>query len=134
MIVDLRRLFMNIKTIMSVAIGGFLGGITRYELSALLGGDGILYANLIGSFLLAFITYYFIERGLLAAWLNAGIGTGFIGAFTTFSSLATTIVKLESQGIIASVGYFLVSSLGGLVLALLGFMLARKYGGPRQDD
>ncbi|MCC4372604.1 fluoride efflux transporter FluC [Limosilactobacillus reuteri] len=125
---------MNIKTIMSVAIGGFLGGITRYELSALLGGDGILYANLIGSFLLAFITYYFIERGLLAAWLNAGIGTGFIGAFTTFSSLATTIVKLESQGVIASIGYFLVSSLGGLVLALLGFMLARKYGGPRQND
>lgn len=125
---------MNIKTIMSVAIGGFLGGITRYELSVLLGGDGILYANLIGSFLLAFITYYFIERGLLAAWLNAGIGTGFIGAFTTFSSLATTIVKLESQGIIASIGYFLVSSLGGLALALFGFMLARKYGGPRQDD
>lgn len=125
---------MNIKTIMSVAIGGFLGGITRYELSVLLGGAGILYANLIGSFLLAFITYYFIERGLLAAWLNAGIGTGFIGAFTTFSSLATTIVKLESQGVIASIGYFLVSSLGGLVLALLGFMLARKYGDPRKDD
>ena len=125
---------MNIKTILSVSIGGFLGGITRYELSVLLGGDGILYANLIGSFLLAFITYYFIERGLLAAWLNAGIGTGFIGAFTTFSSLATTIVKLESQGIIASIGYFLVSSLGGLALALLGFMLARKYGGSRQDD
>lgn len=125
---------MNIKTIMSVSIGGFLGGITRYELSVLLGDDGILYANLIGSFLLAFITYYFIERGLLAAWLNAGIGTGFIGAFTTFSSLATTIVKLESQGIIASIGYFLVSSLGGLALALLGFMLARKYGGSRQDD
>ena len=125
---------MNIKTIMSVSIGVFLGGITRYELSVLLGGDGILYANLIGSFLLAFITYYFIERGLLAAWLNAGIGTGFIGAFTTFSSLATTIVKLESQGIIASIGYFLVSSLGGLALALLGFMLARKYGGSRQDD
>ena len=125
---------MNIKTIMSVSIGGFLGGITRYELSVLLGGDGILYANLIGSFLLAFITYYFIERGLLAAWLNAGIGTGFIGAFTTFSSLATTIVKLESQGIIASIGYFLVSSLGGLALALLGFMLARKYGDSRQDD
>ena len=119
---------MNIKTIMSVAIGGFLGGITRYELSVLLGGDGILYANLIGSFLLAFITYYFIERGLLAAWLSVGMGTGFIGAFTTFSSLATTIVKL------ASIGYFLVSSLGGLALALLGFMLARKYGGPRQND
>ena len=125
---------MNIKTIMSVAIGGFLGGITRYELSILLGDDGILYANLIGSFLLAFITYYFIERGLLAAWLNAGMGTGFIGAFTTFSSLATTIVKLESQGVIVSICYFLVSSLGGLTLALLGFMLARKYGGPRQND
>ena len=134
MIADLRRFFMNIKTITSVAIGGFLGGIVRYELSVLLDGDGILYANLIGSFLLAFITYYFIERGLLAAWLNAGIGTGFIGAFTTFSSLAITIVKLESQGLIASIGYFLVSSLGGLALALLGFMLARKYGGPQQND
>lgn len=125
---------MNIKTIISVAIGGFLGGIVRYELSVLLDGDGILYANLIGSFLLAFITYYFIERGLLAAWLNAGIGTGFIGAFTTFSSLAITIAKLESQGLIASIGYFLVSSLGGLALTLLGFMLARKYGGPQQND
>lgn len=52
---------MNIKTIMSVAIGGFLGGITRYELSVLLGDDGILYANLIGSFLLAFITYYLLS-------------------------------------------------------------------------
>ena len=123
---------MNIKTIMSVAIGGFLGGITRYELSALLGGDGILYANLIGSFLLAFITYYFIERGLLAAWLNAGIGTGFIGAFTTFSSLATTIVKLESQGVIASIGYFLVSSLGLSPSPPLPFMMHRTDRHPRQ--
>ena len=64
----------------------------------------------------------------------SGWELAFIGAFTTFSSLATTIVKLESQGIIASIGYFLVSSLGGLALALLGFMLARKYGGPRQND
>ncbi len=99
---------MNIKTIMSVAIGGFLGGITRYELSALLGGDGILYANLIGSFLLAFITYYFIERGLLAAWLNAGIGTGFIGDFTTFSRIASTILNHESQGLNPENGYKLL--------------------------
>lgn len=120
---------MKIKAIISVAIGGFLGGLARYELSVLLSSDGLLYANLLGSFLLAFVTYYFIERGLLAAWLNAGIGTGFIGAFTTFSSLTTTIVKLESQSLITSFGYFLVSSLGGLALALLGFILARKFGG-----
>ena len=49
---------MNIKTIMSVAIGGFLGGIIRYELSVLLGDDGILYANLIGSFLLYNLLFY----------------------------------------------------------------------------
>ena len=54
---------MNIKTIMSVAIGGFLGGITRYELSVLLGGDGFYMPTLLVHFLLAFITYYFIERG-----------------------------------------------------------------------
>ena len=61
---------MNIKTIMRVSIGGFLGGITRYELSVLLGGDGILYANLIGSFLLAFITYYFIEGGAISSMVK----------------------------------------------------------------
>ncbi|MBB1123344.1 fluoride efflux transporter FluC [Limosilactobacillus albertensis] len=125
---------MDSRTIISVAAGGFLGGITRYELGFLLGNNGVLCANLIGSFLLSFITYYFIDRKPLATWLNAGIGIGFIGAFTTFSSLITTIIKLESQDLIASIAYFLVSSLGGLTLALLGFVLARKYGRHQQND
>lgn len=125
---------MNLKTLISVAIGGFIGGIARYFFSDMFGSDGILYANLIGSFLLSFLTYYVMERGFLAAWLNAGIGTGFIGAFTTFSSFTTAFIKIENQNFIGAMGYFLVSSLGGLSLAILGFALAQKCGGRRNHD
>lgn len=122
---------MDVKTIISVAGGGFLGGIARYWLSLHFTNSGILIANLGGCFLLSFLTYYVIERGLLANWLNAGLGTGFIGAFTTFSSFATTTINYSSPW--SGLGYFLLSAIGGLALALLGFIVAKQCGVKQND-
>lgn len=110
------------KNIISVAALAFIGGSGRYLFSQWWGAGGILAANLIGCFVLAFLTYYIIERGLLAGWLNTGIGTGMIGAFTTFSSFATLTIK---EGASAGLLYFLASAIGGLACAYLGFILAR---------
>lgn len=119
---------MKLKNIVSVAIFGFIGGILRYLLSNAFDTNGVLFANLLGCFLLAFLTYYVIERGLLVSWLNAGLGTGLIGAFTTFSSFATATIKLAKGSLWQAGGYLLVSMFGGLLMALLGMVLARYLG------
>lgn len=119
---------MKLKNVVSVAGFGFIGGILRYLLSTALSDSGILVANLIGCFLLAFLTYYVIERDLLAGWLNVGIGTGLIGAFTTFSSFTTSVIKLGQHNCLAMTGYLLVSIAGGLLMALAGMLLAKYLG------
>ena len=119
---------MKLKNAISVAVFGFAGGVCRALLSVALDANGVLLANLLGCFFLAFLTYYVIERDLLAGWLDAGLGTGLIGAFTTFSSFSTTTIKLAQHSLINAGGYLLVSMGGGLVLAGLGMLLARYLG------
>lgn len=116
---------MKIRNIAAVAVFAFVGGLLRYLLSISLSEWGILVANLVGCFILSFLTYYVIERDLLAGWLNLGLGTGLIGAFTTFSSFATSVVKLSRSSLLIGGGYFLVSLLGGFLAALLGYLLAQ---------
>ncbi|HJA27556.1 MAG TPA: CrcB family protein [Candidatus Limosilactobacillus intestinigallinarum] len=119
---------MKLTNAISVAAFGFAGGICRALLSTALDANGVLIANLLGCFLLAFLTYYVIERDLLAGWLNAGLGTGLIGAFTTFSSFSTTTIRLAQHSLLRGGGYLLVSMIGGLVMAGLGMLLARYLG------
>lgn len=120
---------LKLKNALSVAAFAFLGGAGRDIFSQCFSSAGILFANLLGCFLLAFLTYYVIERDLLAGWLDAGLGTGLIGAFTTFSSFATATVKLGQGSVLVAGAYFLASALGGLVMAWLGFVLAKRLAG-----
>ena len=117
---------MKTKNILSVAGFAFVGGILRYFLTIVTPGMGILLANWLGCFLLSFLTYYVIERDLLAGWLNLGLGTGLIGAFTTFSSFTTTTIQLGQQDGRFAIVYGLASLIGGLVLALTGYWLAKR--------
>ena len=74
----------KLKNYLSVAFFAFFGGLGRYYLGVLWQSTGTIVANLLGCFLLSFLTYYVIELNILSGWLNVGLGTGFIGAFTTF--------------------------------------------------
>lgn len=116
---------MKIRNIAAIAVFAFVGGLLRYLLSISLSEWGILVANLVGCFILSFLTYYVIELDLLVGWLNLGLGTGLIGAFTTFSSFATSVVNLSRSSLLIGGGYFLVSLLGGFFAALLGYLLAQ---------
>ena len=116
---------MKIKNLVAVVVFAFFGGIFRYLFSFNLGEWGIMIANLVGCFLLSFLTYYVIERDLLAGWLNLGLGTGLVGAFTTFSSFTTSVLNLSKSNFWVGSGYFLVSLLGGFFAAFIGFILAQ---------
>ncbi len=114
-------------TTVFVAAGGVLGVLARYGLSRLTLHHGSLIwttvgINLVGSFLL----------GVLAAepWFSRdvreGIGVGFLGGFTSFSTFSVQIVLEVDAGEPARAGLYLAASVvGGIVAAAAGFALGR---------
>ncbi|WP_138495416.1 fluoride efflux transporter CrcB [Paenibacillus pinistramenti] len=110
-----------------VAIGSFAGAVCRYGSVTYLGAKfprlvlpvGTLFVNLLGAFLLGLLT------GMDAnAEMTLLIGTGFMGAFTTFSTFQYELVQLGSQKRFGTAGrYLLLSVVLGLVLAYAGYEL-----------
>ena len=117
----------KLKNYLSVAFFAFFGGLGRYYLGVLWQSTGTIVANLLGCFLLSFLTYYVIELNILSGWLNVGLGTGFIGAFTTFSSFTVDFMKLiHAHLMIHAVVYLIISIFGGFLCVFLGYVLANK--------
>jgi CrcB protein len=119
--------------ILGVMLGGALGALCRYGVNVgmqvALGKLAFPWAtfliNVIGSFVLAFL-FFSHYWGLPNSWRIA-IGTGFLGAFTTFSTFELeTLQMLESGKIILAAAYVLSSVLLGLLAALLGLFLALR--------
>lgn len=126
------------KVYLFVGIGGAIGSILRYLVSIVtleyFGTGfpyGTLFVNLVGSFVLAWFTSRIIALNKIAEYLSAAIGTGLIGSFTTLSTLSVDVVALAEKGHLSYVIiYFLMSILGGLLLAFAGLTLGknRKMG------
>jgi CrcB protein len=108
-----------------VGIGGFLGAISRFGVSQWLNPPlprfpyGTLTVNLLGSFLLGWIT----GRPLSEPWILL-FGTGFMGAFTTFSTLKWESIQLiQSKEWRRLLFYLGVSYSAGILLAFAGFLI-----------
>ncbi|GMA52105.1 putative fluoride ion transporter CrcB 1 [Alicyclobacillus contaminans] len=116
----------------AVALGGFLGACARYWLTEQLGTVhgfpvATLLINLAGSFVLAWFYTFTLERMPIHPHVRIGFGTGFIGAFTTFSTLNVELWSLWRNGLwLAFAAYLVASYLGGLACAGLGYGLAMR--------
>ena len=119
--------------LVAMAAAGALGALARYgvSLAALrwLPPEfpyGTLFANLSGCFLLGALTELTLEKGLLAPEWRAVAGTGFLGAFTTFSTFGVETLQAMEAGewgiAAANVGFNVVA---GIALAAAGFWAAR---------
>lgn len=105
-----------------IALGGFLGAMARYlfylaaESRFRQPKIATLLVNVLGSFLLG----AFVGSGNLSVfWL-----TGFLGAFTTFSTMALDAVKDFEEGRwLQGISYLLANLIGGLALFMLAYML-----------
>ena len=117
----------TLREFAAVAIGGALGTGLRFMIDALVGQPiSTLIVNVAGSFALALL----VARvwPIAASWLRAGLGTGLLGSFTTFSALAVAIVQFGFTG--AAV-LDLVLSLGlGLLAAFAGLRLGSRRPTP----
>lgn len=118
-----------------VGIGGFFGAIARYvvdtwvaERAGVTFPFGTLVVNLSGSFVLGVLFALALERGMLPAEIRAPILIGFIGAYTTFSTLALESWRLLENGSYALGLANLVGSMAlGIVAVAAGLLLGRAF-------
>jgi fluoride exporter len=115
-------------TTLYVAIGGVLGVLARFGIGRLtLHHEALLWStvgiNVAGSFVL----------GLLVAvdWFDRdareGIGVGFLGGFTTFSTFSVqAVLEVEAGEPLRAAAYVVGSVTGGLLAAAAGYALGRS--------
>ena len=122
-------------TILYVGIGGFCGAIARYLLDGWVVGRtgaafpwGTLAVNLSGSFLLGLLFALSVERGILPADIRAPVLIGFIGAYTTFSTLALESWRLVENGSsVLGIANLVGSIVLGIVAVVGGLLLGRAF-------
>lgn len=117
-----------------IGIGGFLGAMLRlifksidlHNINGLLPINTLLI-NIFGSFLIALFLTICIEVLEIDADVKLGIATGFIGAFTTFSTVCKEVVIIFEQGnYFLAITYTLISVFSGIAAVYLGAFFARE--------
>jgi CrcB protein len=86
-----------------------------------------LVINVSGCFILALLLTVAFEIWEFDAEIRLGIGTGFLGAYTTFSTLCRETTELLFKGYyFSAVSYITISVVLGLAAVYLGVVLARE--------
>jgi CrcB protein len=129
----------HLRIVAAIAVGGFVGGLLRYAVSLALptGAGGLPWAvfavNTAGAFVLGLLLILVLEVFPPTTYVRPLLGTGFCGALTTFSSVATGVDQLIARGSAPlAVGYLLGSVLAGLAAAWVGIVLGRWIAAVRQ--
>ena len=119
----------KLENYLSVGFFAFFGGALRYLLTNLWSQTGTFVANIVGCFLLAALTYFFLQYREGRDWLATGLSTGFVGAFTTFSSFhLDTLKQLQEPNYQTALIYFFSSIIFGLLFAALGMYVGSELG------
>lgn len=122
-----------VMDIFAVASGGALGALTRYATMILTQSFwgmrfpyGTLLVNCIGSFIAGFFLAFLAERWSGSEYFRLFMFTGFLGAFTTFSSFAAENLSFYEHGqwLKLSVN-ILLNNAGSLIAVFAGWQLVR---------
>jgi CrcB protein len=115
----------------AVGIFGAIGALLRYGLGLYVRDWwsspfplGTLLINLAGCLALGWFSSWAAARKGLPAWVRTGVGTGLVGAFTTFSTFSVETVELVRDGCWGFAALYVLASLaGGFLLAWAGYGL-----------
>jgi fluoride exporter len=128
--IDVRPAHLSVAV--AVFLGGCAGGFSRYEIGRQWPSAAghfpwdTFWINLSGAFALAVLVTLLAGSPRPRWFLRPALGTGFIGAYTTFSALVTSTDLLAVHGHVAlAVAYSIGSIVFGSASVLLGFQLAR---------
>ena len=129
------------RELIYVGVGGFLGTILRYGVQSGLEPASsnfplaVLLINLVGCFFLGWFFTVTPAKWRISAEWRLLIGTGFTGAFTTFSTFSVdSIHLLQGRQVGLAIGYILLSVVIGLLMSFIGIkagerMTSSRYSG-----
>lgn len=121
----------QLAVLSAVFVGGMSGTALRWGADILIPhGDtdfpmSTLLVNVVGAFALGLVVARFWTHS--PDWLKAGLGSGLLGSFTTFSALMVSLVALGSHSHwwIAAL-YLALSLILGLGAAALGLRFGKR--------
>lgn len=117
---------MNAWAIAAVGLGGALGAIARFALSAAIGAHHVfpwatLGINIAGSFAIGLIWGAYGAAEWFQQWGRLFLVVGLLGGFTTFSAFSLeTLNLLQSTRYISAASYIVASVSACLVAVVLG--------------
>ena len=115
---------------LGIAVGGALGALARYGVDEWVGRRagafpwGILVVNVTGAFLIGFVPAA-LGPQFESGWVRPLLVTGFLGAYTTFSTLSLDTYRLLDRG---ELDQALANVLGTVVLGLLAVWAGLRVG------
>lgn len=114
-----------------VALGGGIGAVTRFALSAWLSPEpgkfpvATFTANILGCALMGLLYVLIVDKQILPLAWRAPLMVGFLGALTTFSTFSLEALSLWQTGHIQmALLYVCLTLIFTLVAAWLGYSLA----------
>jgi len=121
------------KELVAIAVAGALGSIGRYSVGRWVyeafGPQfvyGTLAVNVAGCFALGFLMQVGISSDTVPSTLRLALTTGFLGAFTTFSTFGYETVRYVEDGALALAAINVGANVGiGLLAAWAGMASAR---------
>lgn len=118
--------------VVGIAVAGAFGALARYGLEGLVSDRahgafpwGTFVVNVSGSFLLGLAFVLMTERTVVDPWLRSSLTIGFLGAYTTFSTLSFESYRLLEDG---ALGLALANTLGSLAAGLTAVYLGVVAG------
>jgi CrcB protein len=123
----------------AIALGGAMGAPARYGVAQLVHvapGSfpwATFWTNVSGSFALGAVLALVLQRFPPTRYLRPFLATGFLGAYTTYSTFAVETDLLFKDGHAAiGVAYVAASMIGALVAVWAGIVTARAVPLPRR--
>lgn len=124
----------NLRYPIAISLGAIAGALCRYYLTVWFtqrfGTNfpyGTFFINLSGCFAMGFFTNLALEKSeMIAPEIRFMIATGFLGAYTTFSTYGLDTIALLRSGVSwNALIYWAGSAVVGIICVQLGIILAR---------
>lgn len=121
----------------AVSLGAIAGALSRYYLTLWFAQRfgvsfpyGTFFINLSGCIVMGFFTTIALNKmAIISPELRLMVATGFLGAYTTFSTYGLDTITLLRHGDLLKASFYLISSaILGVIGVQLGTVLARFWG------